>query len=139
MSSIFASYTHKTIQVPDDAPQTVTIRKLTGREVELAQAENRQDVIAGRGWATRLQQRLNKATTDAEAAAVLNDPLNGYDRLTMCRAGIISWTYDQKLTPVSVSDIDDERLEHFATEILKLTKPHLFQTTEQQEESRKNG
>jgi len=138
--SIFASQTQQTVALPFDAPHTVTLRKLTGREVELAQAEHLRGVASGRGWAGRLQRILkNTATTDAEAGAVLADPLHGYDRLTMCRAGMLAWTYPDPPTSERVADLDDETLESLATEILRLTKPALFQTPAEQEAGRKNG
>jgi len=136
--SVFASQTQRTMPMAD--AHSVTIRKLTGREVELAQAEHLRGVASGRGWAGRLQRILkNAAVTDAEAGAVLADPLNGYDRLTMCRAGILAWTYPDPPTSERVADLDDETLESLATEILRLTKPALFQTPAEQEAGRKNG
>lgn len=152
--SIFASQTQITIPVPFDAPHTVTIRKLTGREVEQAQADDAFGLAAGgpRTWAARLQRM--KATGDVKAMEqALGDPLVGYDRFSVIRAGLVAWSYPQpvkpatpasngKATPVAVdaiADLDDEAADFIALEILKLTKPALFLTPAQQETAAKNG
>lgn len=62
------------------------------------------------------------------------------DRLTaLVRAGLKTWTVDAPLTPETIDDLDGEALNHFATEIMRLTKPALFQTTEEAEAEQKNG
>ncbi len=139
--SIFASETTRTLEVPGDAPHTVTIRKLTGADVERAQGEHLNATIAGRsprGWAAQFQALIAKGiATDVDAAKALGDPLAGYDRLMIVRAGLTAWTYDKPLT--AVADLDDEALEFVAIEIMRLTKPGLFLTDEEREAARKNG
>ncbi len=149
--SIFASETTRTLEVPGDAPHTVTIRKLTGADVERAQGEHLNATIAGRsprGWAAQFQALVAKGiATDVDATKALADPLAGYDRLTIVRAGLTAWTYtvtkDGKEAPrpvtESVVDLDDETLEFIAIEIMRLTKPGLFLTDEEREAARKNG
>lgn len=62
------------------------------------------------------------------------------DRLTaVVRAGLKTWTVDAPVTPETIDDLDGEALNHFATEIMRLTKPELFQTAEEQEAAQKNG
>ena len=146
--SIFASHTTRTFPIPFDAPHTVTLQKLSGRELEAAQLEHLSGVATGRGrnWATTFLS-LAKAglATDRDARKVLDDPLSGYDRIALARAGVKAWSYvdaDGKpiaVTPAAIDDLDDEALEFVATEALRLTKPGLFQTAEEQETARKNG
>jgi hypothetical protein len=147
--SIFASDHTKTIAVPFDAPHTVTIQRLQGRVVERAQAEHLSAFQAGRsprGWAALFQRSLVKGiATDGDAQKAISDPLAGYDRLTIVRGGLKSWSYtdgDEKPKPVTsqaIEDLDDEALEYFAVEIMRLTKPALFQTPDEAEAGRKNG
>lgn len=151
--SIFASETTATIPLPFDAPHTVTIRKLTGRDVELAQAAHLKDFVGAnspRGWPAIFKSALAVGTAvDADARHALTDPLVGYDRLAIVRAGLTGWSYTaaddkgvqvpRQVTPAAVADLDDEALEFLAVEIMRLTKPSLFQTAEEREASRKNG
>jgi hypothetical protein len=152
--SIFASQTSVTIPIPFDDPHTVTIRKLTGRELERAQAEHMRSMVGGRsvrGWSGAFQRILNGLATPADAQQVLADPLGGYDRTTIVRAGLISWSYPQAIAPLTpseavdrsrtdaVEDLDDEALEFLATEILRRTKPGLFHTTAADAEAEKKS
>jgi hypothetical protein len=149
--SIFASDHSKTIPVPSDEPHTVTIQRLPGRVVERAQSEHLSAFQGGRsprGWAAIFQRSLTQGiATAAEAEKAIADPLAGYDRLTIVRGGLKAWSYVQgegdkqtpkPVTPETIADLDDEALEYFAVEIMRLTKPGLFQTPAEREAARKN-
>lgn len=144
---MFASHTTKTLPIPFNPPHTVTIHKLSGRAIDAAQFAHMTGVATGRGrnWATTFVRRAAAGVaTNADAEKVLADPLSGYDRLTLCKEGITSWTCEHQGKPVPVSpdtidDLEDEALEWFATQVLQLTKPHLFQTDEERELARKNA
>ena len=138
--SMFASRTTDTIPIPFEPGHTATIRGLTGGEADAAQAAHLRSSIGGRfwahGWAASFQQQLAKGiATYADAAKLLTDPLNGYDRLTMVKAGLLSYTVPEPaLTPETrdavIADLGDDALEYFAREILRRTKPALFLTAE---------
>ena len=138
--SIFASETSTTIPIPFDVPQTVTIRKLTGREVEQAQAAHRDSFLGSspRLWSATFRKALEKGATDPDVQKALADPLLGYDRYTVAKVGAIAWSYPRPVGPEAVDDLCDEALDFFATEILRLTKPALFLTDEEREAARKN-
>lgn len=151
--SIFASETTTTIPLPFDAPHTVTIQQLTGRDVELAQAAHLRDFVGAnspRGWPAKFKLALATGTAvESDAQKMLNDPLVGYDRLTVARGGLKGWSYTIKndkgddvpkpVTPKAVEDLNDDALEFVAIEIMKLTKPSLFLTDEEKQAARKNG
>jgi hypothetical protein len=145
--SIFASHTRQTIPIPFDAPHTVTIQKLSGREIDAAQYAHMTGVASGRGrnWATRfLELAAAGVATANDANKVLQDPLSGYDRLMLAKAGVKAWTYEHDgkplpVTPQVIEDLEDEALEFLAVAVLKLTKPALFQSAEELEAARKNG
>lgn len=155
MASPFASRTQKTIPSPLDPPHTITVRKLTGIEVEAAQESHRGSLAAGstRSWAGVFRRALEKGASDAAVLKALDDPLTGYDRFSVARSGLLAWTYPESLKPVTVkgvgdapdqvvdaiAELDDETVDFIATEIMRLTKPGLFKTPEQMEEERKNG
>jgi|SRR5215471_2963539 len=127
---VFASQTTTTIPVPHDPPQTVTIRKLRGREVEDAQAGNMRDFLSNRiRWQTTVQAMMKKAggVDGDDLQVALHDPLIGYDRYIVIKAALLGWTYtDHTPTADEIDDLDDETIDFIARAILRLTKPHLF-------------
>lgn len=146
--SIFASAHTTDVHPPSDPTATITIQKLSGRSEELAQAKHAEgafDGFNGRGWSNRFIGRIMAGIADTtEVQAVTQDPLAGYDRLTLVRLGVKSWSYtvDGKPKPVTtaaIEDIDDDTLEFLAVEIMRLTRPSRFQTEDEREAARKNG
>jgi hypothetical protein len=147
---IFASQDKKTLPLPFDPPHTVTIRRLTGREFDQAQEATMLAIHRGvrvRGFSDHLRRVIVGAGSDADARKVVADPLLGFDRLVVATAGITGWSYrdddgqnakPKKVTNASVADLDDDALEFIATEILRMTKPALFETVEEAEAARKN-
>lgn len=137
--SIFAADTTATWPIPSDPTQTVTIRKLTGRELDRAQQEHLSALVSGRparGWASVFTRAIKDGvSTDA---VVPHDPLNGFDRFTVIKSGLTGWTYPKPVTPEIIETLDDDAVEFLATEILRLTKPSLFQTVAEQEGAQKN-
>jgi hypothetical protein len=139
MPSPFASQTQSDpIPLPFDPPHTITVRKLTGREIERAQQAHRDGLTTGnaRSWAVTFRRMLEKGASDPEVLKVLADPLTGYDRYELVRAGLVAWSYPQPITadrkalgdPAvdAIDDLDDEAVDFIATEVLRLTKPALF-------------
>lgn len=145
--SIFASHTQATWPIPGTS-FTVTVQKLSGRALEVAESEHLRGEFNGanpRGWAGKFRKLLAEGgATDADAQKAIVDPLGGYDRLTVALRGVKAWTcVDAEGEPIpvnaaTVADLDDEALEFMAIEVMRLTKPHLFQTTEEQGDARKN-
>ncbi len=154
MSSPFASRVVKTLPIPFDPPNEVTLQKLAGRHLERAQLDAQvkfiESVTAKGGFERQkeamefFEQRFaqkSEVTDNEDKAidvAVASNPLAGYDPYTVCRFGIKSWSYDIPVTEESVNDLGDEAAIWFATEIMRLTKPRLFETAEQRKESEKN-
>jgi hypothetical protein len=146
----FASLTvSDPIPLPFDEGQTITIRALSGKEIEAAQVEHMKSMVGGRsarGWSAAFQRIIAGVATQAEAAQALADPLAGYDRTTLVRAGLLGWSYPQPLRPPltrgehvdAINDLKDEPLEFIAREILRLTKPGLFQTADEADEEKKS-
>jgi len=151
--SIFASRTTLTLDIPFDLPHTVTIQKLAGRHL----AKAHQAYMAGlfsevqeRGGAKvqkDMQQLFGgdaeqtdeeKAEAKTQIEKVKNDPLNGYDKYTLVQAGVKAWSYDVKVSPEAIDDLDDDAVTFFATEIMRVTKPALFLSKDEREAERKN-
>src|ERR1051325_10837720 len=112
MASPFAKDHTTDVPMPTDPPHVVTIRKLTGREFEQGQAAHLAAFVGGqpaRGWNTRFLDTLKRGVaTDREAARALKDPIAGFDRATVVKAGVLRWDYpeDRKL-PAAIDELDD--------------------------------
>lgn len=133
MASPFARLITEVVSLPNDPPHTVTIQKLSGRAVEVAQAVAAERLINGRGFAEKLTKALDAAKDGADFSLleVMRDPLKAFDRTTVLRNGIVGWSYaDPKFAPDAVMELDDETSELLALAILKLTKPELFEAPE---------
>lgn len=173
--SIFASREQKTIPIPFDLPNEVTIQKLSWKKLERASNTFVGQMMAevqerGGSRVYKDMQELWKKPEQPEAPKnpdapdvateiekVKNDPLNGYDKYELLRCGIVAWSYDVSLKPVTVTekdddghavtrithpaidDLSDEAVEFFATEIMRLTKPSLFLTVEEKKEAQVKG
>lgn len=147
MGSPFASHTQSDpIPLPFDPPNWIVVRGLTGREHERAQEQHRDGLALGRAnlWGAFLRRALEKGASDPDVLRAIRDPLTGYDRYSLVRDGLVSWSYPQLITPVTVKhegqpdqvvdavgDLNDEAVEFMATEVLRRTKPGLFLTTEE--------
>jgi len=146
--SIFASHVQSDpIPIPWDPPHWVRVRKITGRQVESAQLAHRDGLALGsaRSWATTFRRMLEKGADDPEVRKAIANPLTGYDRFSLVRAGLVAWSYPESIKPVTVKgngtdpgvvvdaveDLDDEAVDFIATEVLRLTKPGLFAATEE--------
>ena len=151
MGTPFASLTtSEPSPLPFDEGQWVKVRKLTGREIEAAQDAHRGGFASGstRAWAATFRRALEKGATDPDVLKALADPLTGYDRYVLARAGLVAWSYDGVINRVepsadvydAIRDLDDDAVDFIAREVLRLTKPALFMATiEDAEAARKNG
>jgi len=146
--SIFASQTAITLPFDLDPPQTITVRKLTGREIERAQVEHLRQFVAGqspRAWAGTLRRLLATGTRlDIDEKAIadgLADPLLGYDRYTVVQAGLVTWSYNGGGKPSAdmIDDLDDDAVDAIARAILRLSKPSLFLTPDERDAAKKNA
>lgn len=146
--SIFAHDVQATDPVPQDPPHTFTYRKLTGRELETAQADHLRLTMSTAGytpriWALSFRHVLSQGVApvdEAKMAAALADPLLGYERYALVKAGLVGWSYTSgPPKPERIDDLDDEAVELMARAILKLSKPGLFLTAEEREAAKKNG
>lgn len=143
--SIFASRTTITVDLPFDPPHHVVVQKLAGRHLEKARSAFLTQLMLGvqeRGGAA-VQKELMELFADRSAAKqveqVKSDPLNGFDKYSLVRYGVKAWSYPEPVTPEAIEDLDEDAVDFLAAEILKLSKPGLFQTAAQIEEATGNA
>jgi hypothetical protein len=159
MSSAFASLTKSDpIPIPFDLPHTVIVRKLSGREYQRVQEAHAIGIATGdaRLWSARFKRLLeNSIAEKAEIERAIADPLTGFDRHMLVRLGTVAWSYQVSLKAVKsapasegtpaieaydpIDDLSDEHVDFIAREVLRRTKPALFQSIDEQEHERKNA
>jgi hypothetical protein len=139
MASVFCSLVTETVPVGDE---TVTIRKLTPSNLRAAQKANQRRSLeelhdmGGPAFLKELRS-LNVSEADVEEATE-TDPLLLYDRTVLLEKGLVSWTFEREMNADAYEDLDEETHDQLARAILRLAKPSLFQSTDEQEVARKN-
>lgn len=97
----------KQIEIPHEAGQSITIRKLSHHQLMMAV-----DAVGDRA-ATKFAKLGETAkhipSPDDPAAAKVEaeKPVNKYDRLTVLRYGITAWSYGEDPTEETISDLDE--------------------------------
>ena len=156
MPSPFASTTTSDpIPLPFDAGQTITVRTLTGRQHEAAQQIHRAGFVAGNDWAAFFRRSAEFGPTSNEVKRILADPLTGYDRYELVRAGLAAWSYAHAIPPYVnaekhakeveadplkkdvIDDLHDDAVDYIARAVLKRAKPLLFVETPKEAEDAK--
>lgn len=163
MGSLLSSRATATVPIPFATPYEVTVQKLAGRHLDrarkVAQA-NWLSEIESKGGIQKQKELLdafkgNEPPVDPAAKGKSEepvDPLAGLDQYTLCRFGVKSLTSDDSLEEEEVIDDDgnklmriklffdasEDELKWFATEVMKVTSPRLFQTKDEHKETEKN-
>lgn len=140
--SVFTSRVTVSIPVPTDPEQTVTIQKLAPRHLDAAQKKSQADSLAHlreMGGPAFLKELSGLGDAEKKGAGDTRDPLLAFDHLTLIVKGVKGWSYDAPLTPESFEDLDEDTQTALAREVLKLSRPKLFQTPAEAETDQKNG
>lgn len=138
--SIFTSLVSQVLDVPGGG--TITIRKLAPKHLDEARKVSQDRAFAE---VQRTRDMLSAdflervmAETKPDQGSV-RDPLLAYDRVVLMQHGVTAWSFDQPVSVESFEDIDDDRADWIAGQILRLSKPSLYQTESEQEDARKNA
>jgi hypothetical protein len=131
MTSIFANRTTKTLTLPG-TEYTVTIRKLNPRQlaaVQFAAQHRALEQVEALGGMKRLAdlREFGPGAVEASHEAAQRDPLVTHDIMTLLERGVLRWTVDEDLSPEALEELEPEVAEWLAREILRLTKPALFE------------
>ncbi len=144
--SVFAKLRSAVLQIPNTSGETVTIRGLSPTGLRAAQAENQRKAVLAMKAQRELEDAVGAEDTPVDPDAVKawqdkvrSNPLLAYDAETLIAKGVSSWTLELDATPENIAELDEDARDWMATEILRLSKPSLFRTIEEQEADRKNG
>lgn len=119
----------KTLDVPGEPGEHITIRRLSGKAIEEARREFSRSIFTI--YSAEMIERMQAKPSDPDEAATEASPLAGYDVATVLRCGITAWSYSKRPTPEQIDDLDEQTREWAATEILALGR--------ETEAERKNG
>lgn len=143
--SIFTSRVTKVLDVPNDAPNTITIRKLAPKALDAATKERQRQVIAtfremggAKGLAELKGDAKPKGDDEKPDEPAKVDPMGPYDEVTLIIKGVTGWTstespFDGQVTTEQAEDLDEETRDWLANEILQLAKPSLYRTDDENE------
>lgn len=118
--------------IPHEPDAWLTLKGLGGTKLREAaeQQTRRQITIFGVEGLKAIQTIKREDVEDAERT-LKADPLNNYDIDTLIRAGIVGGSYWPGKPRVEDIDGLDERTQRWAaTELLKMSKPELFEDAE---------
>lgn len=141
--SVFTSRNTRTIEIPHDPGQTATIRQLAPRHLERATKEAQRQSLAdframgGAAVLAELQEIAARASTTT--GETVRDPLAGVDRVTLITAGVTAWSYDAPIDAETVADLDERTQRWLAEQVLRFSRPELFEAPDAQEAAAKNG
>lgn len=125
---MFASKTKKTVEINDDGSTVVvTVRKLGWKKLrEAAEAQTTAAIsTATKAGPAIMQMWAAEADKDKKGEEKEKSPdarYASYDRDTILRAGIESWTAAAKL-PDAIDDLDDEAADALHRAIVDLSVP----------------
>lgn len=112
------------VNIPHEEGEWFRFRMLSGRQLEEASDQQQAKYMATvKGLGAEAFQALRSENADAEKVEAEPNPLVLYDVNTLLRCGIVGWSYQDKLSPQAIGDLDDATRVWAAREILDLTLP----------------
>jgi len=122
------------VEIPHEPGQTLTVRRLSWRELEEAKAARGRKAIASfKDLGPELMEQLRRADRPEpeQSNGASQRSAEDYDRGVLLRAGIVEWSYDAPVNEETVEQLDEETAAFAAEAILGLH--------ERTEADRKNG
>lgn len=143
--SVFTHRVLKTLDVPG-TNGTVTFRKLAPRHLEAAVVEQQRQSMANVkdiGGPALLKEFMALGDKDKDAKAsgddAAPDPLAGYDKPTLIKKAVKSWTLEEPLSDEAIDELDEDTCDWLAREVMRLAKPKAFLSETEREDEQGNG
>ena len=143
---MFASKTQKTIDIPqrfndegDPQQHAVTLRRLSPKSLDAAAKESQRKAmldLTALGGAKVIREFQSETPKSDEKPGAAN-PLLLFDHWTLIQKSVVSWTLLEKVTEESIADFD--AAEWLAGEILRLSRPELFQSEDEKKDAQVKG
>lgn len=95
------------LDIPHEDGQWVEIRRLSWRELDKArEAQQVRAMSAMKSMGGDVLEALRGAQSDGARDARQQSPQLVYDRATVLHAGLVAWSYDEKVTPEHIDQLD---------------------------------
>ncbi len=122
------SNTARRVEIPHEPGEWIEIKKLSWRQLELAQEEASNKLLArmkqmGGDLVTALRQ-LGEEEKDKD-----RDPIQKYDLWVVLRGAIVKWSYEEELNDENVEALDEQTAQWVFREILSLNEPRTEEET----------
>lgn len=143
--SVFAKLRTATLgQVPGAPGAVVEIHGLSPRSLQLAAQEHQRQALLVFKEAKAMGTAADFDAVDPDAvkayqAQMAKNPLLSYDAATLIEKGVTSWSFELPPEPEHIAELDEDVRDYIADQILRLSKPSLYRTAEEQEADRKNA
>lgn len=109
----------KRVEIPHEPGEWMEIKKLSWKQLEKAQELATDALMAKmKNMGGDMVKALRDSTTEQTA-----DPSKSYDREIVLRLGIAKWSYEARLEPDTIAELDEETASWAFKEILDLNKP----------------
>ena len=118
----------KIVPIPHEPGQTLTIRRISKRQLKAAgeeatvQAIQRFKAFGGGEMLEAFGKMVDPAKREEAKKAEALDPASGLDVDTLIKAGLTGWSYNVTFTPEHVEQLDDETEAFAAKQIAMLAK-----------------
>ncbi len=111
----------KQIEIPHEPGEWLKVRQLSGRALDEAREERSRRVLANaRAMGAEVMLAFQDVERPASTEPAEPDPLADYDVDTVLRCGIIAWSYQEKVKPETIADLDEQTRDWAAREILAM-------------------
>ena len=111
---------HKEVSIPHEEGQWVSLRPLTGaqmQEAQEAQSSKAMEKIAKMN--PEILQNLSGLTSEAKKTQEEN-PSEAYDKETLLRYGLVGWSYDAECNDENKGQLDHATYEWVIQEIVEM-------------------
>lgn len=114
----------KEVPIPHENGEWMRLRMLPGKKLQEARDEQTyKQLMLFRKMGADGVEAIQKASRQDAEAALKADPLSAYDIDVLLRAGIVAWSYDEKVTPQAIEELDETTRRWAAEELLKMSLP----------------
>lgn len=112
------------VEIPSEPGEWLKLRMLPGKKLEEAREAQLMKLLTKvRAMGAEGVNAFKEFNPQRAAEESRADPLADYDIETLLRAGIIGWSYEEKLTPQAIEELDETVRRWAAEELLKMSIP----------------
>ena len=112
----------KRVEIPHEEGQWIIIRQLSKRQKEKAAEARLNSVMKlAKSMGPELMDRLGGR--EGRATPTVDNPNDAYDWPTVLKFGIADWSYDEKLSPEAIDELDEATANFAFEQILAFSGP----------------